>query len=275
MHPVAREGPARVAFRLGDLALVVREDVVLSAGVDVELGAQVLDRHRAALDVPARETVRPEAARPLHHVLRIALPQREVGRMTLLLAHLDARASLEILEAVAGQLPVGREARDLEVHVAVALVGVSFGDQVLDDRQHLRDVVRRARVDLGRADAELLDVGEEELRVLSRDLERVELLAPRPGLDLVLPLVRVVLDVSDVGDVHHLVDLVAQVFQPAPQDVCEQERPQIADVYAAPDGRAAVVHANDARLAGLERLLPPGEGVVDLEAHAQDGRERR
>src|SRR5690606_25267742 len=105
------------------------EDVVLAAGVDVDAVAEVLARHRGALDVPAREAVGAEAAPPLHQVVRVALPEREVGRVALLVVDGDARAGLAVLDAVAREAAVALEARHVEVDVAVDLVGVAALDQ--------------------------------------------------------------------------------------------------------------------------------------------------
>ena len=61
VDPVSREGPAGRP-RLGDLILVVREDEVHPAAVDVEGIAEVLRAHRGAFDVPARAARPPRAA---------------------------------------------------------------------------------------------------------------------------------------------------------------------------------------------------------------------
>src|ERR1700726_4813712 len=53
MEPVANEGLSGCPFALRNLVLVVREDVVDAAGVNVEALAQVLHAHGGALDVPA------------------------------------------------------------------------------------------------------------------------------------------------------------------------------------------------------------------------------
>src|SRR5690606_20250863 len=123
--PPTCERLARERFGLRDLALVVREDVVLAARVDVELLTEVLASHRRALDVPTRKAVRAEAALPLHQVARVALPQEEVGGVALLLVDLDARAGFEVLDAVARQLAVLGEPRDVVVDLVVDLVGVA------------------------------------------------------------------------------------------------------------------------------------------------------
>ena len=69
--------------------------------------------------------------------------------------------------------------------------------------------------------------------------------------------------VVDVGDVHDLVHLVAQIAQAAPQDVFEDKGSQVADVGVVVDGGAAGVELDLPRLERLERLLPPAEGVVE------------
>ena len=55
MQPdIGHHGRPEAAARLGDLVLVVREDEVEPAGMDVEHLAEMGPRHRRALDVPAR-----------------------------------------------------------------------------------------------------------------------------------------------------------------------------------------------------------------------------
>src|SRR5262245_33624515 len=55
MHPDLRhDRRAESAARLGDLVLVVREDEVDAATVNVESLAEMGPRHRRALDMPAR-----------------------------------------------------------------------------------------------------------------------------------------------------------------------------------------------------------------------------
>src|SRR5947208_12878882 len=72
----------RLALRA--LVLMVREDVVDSTSVNVELRAEVLGTHRRTFDVPPREPATPRA---LPHQLGPArlrrLPQREIARVLL------------------------------------------------------------------------------------------------------------------------------------------------------------------------------------------------
>ena len=112
VQPVARELPvAERALRLRDLVLVVREDEVGAAAVDVERLAEVAVRHRRALDVPARAARAPRAL-PERLAGLGRLPQREVERAAACCSPTSMRApDAQIVGALPGQLAVAREAR--------------------------------------------------------------------------------------------------------------------------------------------------------------------
>src|SRR5919198_6071842 len=79
VHPIVGEGrDAAVGLALRDLVLVVREDQVLSAAVDVDALAKHLEDHRRALDVPARPARAPGAV-PRGFAGFGPLPEREVA----------------------------------------------------------------------------------------------------------------------------------------------------------------------------------------------------
>ena len=129
---MARElAVAERAFGLGDLVLVVREDQVDAAAVDVERLAQIAVRHRRALDVPAGPPGAPRAL-PRRLARLGALPEREVERAALLLADLDARARLQVVDALAPRAcRSSAKPRHGEVDVAAGGVGEALVDQAL------------------------------------------------------------------------------------------------------------------------------------------------
>mmetsp|Transcript_26406 Transcript_26406/g.82326 ORF Transcript_26406/g.82326 Transcript_26406/m.82326 type:complete len:207 (-) Transcript_26406:147-767(-) len=85
VHPAVAERRAVRRLGLGDLVLVVREDEVDAAGVEVQRRPEVALRHRRALDVPARAAGAPRRV-PGDLAVRILarLPEREVLRRALL-----------------------------------------------------------------------------------------------------------------------------------------------------------------------------------------------
>ena len=136
-------------------------------------------------------------------------------------------------------------------------------DQLLDELQHPRDVLRGARIMFRRLDVEPVDVVEERFGVVSRDVVGRLVLQACRNEHLVFAAVEgVVGEVAHVGDVHHLLGLVPEVLQTAAQEVGQHEGAQIPDVHVAVDGGAAGVEPDDAFLERLQILFGPREGVV-------------
>jgi hypothetical protein len=119
-----RENVAAVAaLALGDLVLVVREQQVDAARVQVDRLAKVLLDHRAALDVPAGAPRRgPLGPGPLHVAVLlglVGLPEREVADVVLVVGVEDGVRHLELALLDPGERPVPRERADLEIDRAV------------------------------------------------------------------------------------------------------------------------------------------------------------
>ena len=245
---------ARRALALRNLVLVMREDEILAAAMDIQRLAEVLHAHRGALDVPARAAHAPRGLpRRLARLLR--LPDGEIHRMALVRVNVDARAALQILEVLAAELAVAGESLRVVVHVAVvAGVGQPLVDQLFNQRDDIRDMLGRARVDRRALDAQRVRVG-----VVFLD-EAVAQLLDGDAL-LVGAADHLVVDIREVLDV---LDLVALVFQIAAQRVEHDERARVADVEIVVDRRAAAVNAHLARLDGLEFLLAARLRIIDL-----------
>ena len=233
------------SFGLGDLVLVVWELVVVAAGVDVEPLAEVLHRHRRALDMPAGEAVTPGTRPPEGPVGSGLLPEREILRVALRSGSTASSwrcPARSLIERVARELPVARERRDVVVHGPVDLIGVALRDQRCDQIDHLVDVVRRPRVQVRTFDPHQISVLQERLGVLRCDLWCGETLVRLGELHLVASGVGdLVGHVSDVGDVHDPLDPLALVTEGAPDQVAEHERAHVPDVDVPVDGGTARV----------------------------------
>src|SRR5262249_45465089 len=135
-----------------------------------------------------------------------ALPEHEVERVVLRRRGLDALAGAKLIERLAREPAVAWKLAHREVHVAVGgLVRERLLLELPDHLEHLRDVVRRARLLIRLLYAERADV-----LVHRRDeplYERRGRLAVLGGAldDLVL----------DVGDIPHIRHAVAARAQPA------------------------------------------------------------
>src|SRR5260370_2554572 len=83
MHPEARERRFSCKMLgLRNFTRVVREREVSPATMNVYLWAEVMYRHRAALDMPARTTATP-GARPCRFARSLRLPENTIERVLL------------------------------------------------------------------------------------------------------------------------------------------------------------------------------------------------
>ena len=255
VHPIIHALFARERLVLRDLVFVVDGDMVDAARMDVEGHSQIFEAHGAAFDVPAGITHAPGAF-PLHAVLGFGFfPKREVGGVTLLAVHLDARARLLFVQVEAGELAVAGELRDVEINAVVDLVAVALFHELLNVIYHLLDVLGGFGDDLGLADIELFEVFEKDFRIKFRDLPRRLFLLARGFLHLVLALVAVAQKMPHVRDVHHSFELIAVIFERAAENIHENISAQIADMREVVDRRSAAVHIGFPLVNGDEIFL--------------------
>ena len=144
-------------------------------------------------------------------------------------------------------------------------IGDAARNEAFDERAHLVDVRGRARLDGRRQRPERGDVlvkltlgrlrhpGD---RLVERQVGKVALGA---RVDLVV-------DVGDVAGVDHVVRAV-EMAQQAEQHVEHDDRARVADMGEIVDRRAADIEPHRRRVDRGERLLPPGQGVVEAQSH--------
>src|SRR6185312_12339529 len=249
VHPDRRElAPARAA-RLGGLVLVVGEEQVEAPAVDVHSLVALVLGHRRALYVPAGTALAPGRGPGRVLALLAGLPEREVERVLLAVRSLHPLALIHVVDAAVRETAVAPIGADAEVDVAIGRVGVAAVDQrsdVLDDRP---DRLRGLRLVVGAAEAERAGVRDVRVAHLRRQPLAPDALRSRHVVDLVV----------DVGDVDRQLDPVALVAQEAGEQAEDDERPGVADVDAAVDGRPAGV---DPQIGFLGRRREPREAPL-------------
>jgi hypothetical protein len=184
------------------------------------------------------------------------LPHGEVARVAL--AGLAVAGGLaQVVEVLVGELQISLVRADVEVDVAVGLVGVAALDEAPHHLDHLGDVTGGARLVRGREAAQGVVTGVERALVLVTDgPPGAALLGGLPD-DLVV----------DVGDVPDERDVVPAVLEPAAHDVEVQPGPDVPDVRGGLDSRATEVDRDTARCERDEVTDLPGVGVVQANSH--------
>ena len=243
-----------------NLVLVMREDQVHAAGVDVDRrAAQQAQRHGRTLDVPARtsgpDSCTPTTARQAFD----AFPQHEVaGIVFRVFVDVHARPGIQAIVIEPGQTSIGWQRRDLEVHRAVAVVGVPVPLERANHLAHRVDIglIGRPWRFLGRFDPEQIQVVLERLNPLLGVFTKRYAGLSRAGN-------RLVVDVGVVDDVRDA--KAAQVLQRTPEHVEADERPEVSDVAAVVHREAAGIHADRVVAKWRERLFLSRQRVEQTE----------
>ena len=142
-------------------------------------------------------------------------------------------------------------------------------DELLGQVEHLRDVLGGAGEDVGREEVEERGVGVERGLVRVGDLGWV-VLCSSPAATSIRSSPRSKRSsrrwpTSVMFWTWRTVDAVVQ-HRPS-DEVGEEERPQVADVGVAVDGRAAGVHPEAPAVGRLDGFDGAGEGVAEAERH--------
>mmetsp|Transcript_67588 Transcript_67588/g.220000 ORF Transcript_67588/g.220000 Transcript_67588/m.220000 type:complete len:368 (-) Transcript_67588:603-1706(-) len=261
MHPELGVGLPVRRLALRDLVLVVREQQIGTTTVDVQRVAQVLFRHRTALDMPTRA-----ASAPRRLPRRLAgfgrLPERKILRRLLPTTDLNSRPGLIAVQAASGEASVVGEAPHPEIHIQTT------GALRLDRRARVRvlPLLQRLhhRQDLGHC---LGDAGLARGRRATEGrgiLLHLHFHAPRQGLGALAALRGAADDlVVDVRDIANIVHGVASLPQVAGNDVEEYHDASVAQVAQVVHGHPTDVHVDDAGLQRGQLLLRPRHRIVD------------
>src|SRR6266542_961517 len=230
---------------LGDLVLVVGEDEVGAAAVDVDLVAEGLADHRGALDVPPGPTFAPWAV-PRWLIWLGGLPQGKISGVLLAWLELLAGCDQLTVQVTATQLAILGECGDREPDVAVVDVGVLGFDQVANEFDDLLHVAGDGRVLVGSLHIEPIHHGEIRIRVFLGSLSGGATLTRSALDDLVV----------DVGEVLNVLHFETAVVQVATHHIERDEGARVADVGVEFGGHAAGVDAQHAVRGDGDELIP-------------------
>ncbi len=140
-----------------------------------------------------------------------------------------------------------------------------FVGDLLGELDHLGDVVGCDRPFRGLGDVQPLDVRFEHRSIVRGDVPDRFLLGSRGLFHLVVARVGVAGQVTDIGDVDDVAEIVTLPLEHPPERIGEQERAHVADMLVVIDRRPAGV---DARLVTLDRaefLDLASERIVEFE----------
>ena len=245
---------------LRNFALVMRKNIVLAAGVQIDFLAKKCGRHRTAFKMPSRISSAPRRI-PFHHMRSIGFPQHEIRGMTLerLVVCRDSfpRTFAKCIKRIAGEFAIRRKRSNVEIDHAVACdICVIAGDEFFNKCDHLRDALRWARHERWIRGKLLRNFQAKRSRIIDESIgievcngkriARVDVCAswklsrflrlcdtPTSNSHLVFAAtirIRIVSHVTDIGNVHHVTDGITDEFQSAAQHIGIEKRAKVANV---------------------------------------------
>ena len=237
-----------------EFVLVMREQQIVAAAMQIETLAEIAPAHRRALDMPARTAATPGRV-PAGQVIGGGLPQDEIAGIALVGGDLHTGTGQQILRRAARQFAVIGIGAHREQHMTIGGIGVAAGDEFFDDGDHLRDILGRPRFDIRRQRAERRHVGVEIGERFGGDLQDRHTAFLGAGVDLVI----------DVGDVAHIGHARIEHAQQPGQHVEHHHGAGVADMGAVIDRRPADIHAHMAGIERGETLALPRQAVVQAQ----------
>ena len=142
MHPVFCKGLAIGSLGLGNLILMMRENKILAACMDINLFSQIFLTHDRALNVPSGTALTPGRL-PVRFAVFFGLPEYEIQRVLFLILTGHQKrtiTALQIIQILVGQLAILLKASGAEIYSTVSCsVGMPFFNQSLDHIKHSAD----------------------------------------------------------------------------------------------------------------------------------------
>ena len=215
---------------------------------------QLLAVHCRTFNVPAW-TARAPRRRPARFALFRHLPQNEVHRVAFVVDHVNARACLQLVEILTRQHAICRIGRDVEHHVAVVRhISVTFGDQLFSEFNNFCDMVRRARLHIRAQNVQRIKIfvhfGDHAIH------QRHKAFAIFIGAfdDFVV----------DIGNVAHILQLIAEETQIARNHVKSNKGTPVTDMTEIVNGDSTHVHADFPGVNRLKFLFLACQSIEDF-----------
>ena len=264
-HQIARVNPVigkmqlpRRTTRLGNLAFVVRKNIILAPSMNIDdLAAQHFHRHGRAFNMPARIALAPWR-RPFHNVRRIGFPHKEISGIALdrlvFLKHAPTRTRDELIEIIARQTTVFGKRLNTKINNAIiGNIGMAFIQKLLNHHLYGIDMFggtrHIARIVVRHFNTEQTRIFDKCIREILRHLIRIigirnRVIGQCTQFFRLLELARshrdfvfarrichtVIRHMSHIGNIHYMRNIITGQFEEATEHIGKQKSLEIANM---------------------------------------------
>ena len=258
----------QVAFGLGDFIGMMGEGVVDTAGMDVQVLAQMLHGNAGAFNMPTGVANAPGGIpfQRLVFKLRLGKPEDKVILIALIgiLFHTFPYAGSQIFLIMVIEDIVLIQGRGIKIHIAAYEIGFAGVQKLLNHLDIAVDTVGGRLHHIGALDIQLVAIGKESIGIKARDVHN-GLIFPLGSLDhFILAGIGIGCQMAHVGDVHNTLDIIAGIAKGLLQHVLHDIGPQVADMGIVVHRRTAGVHLHQVGIIGNEQLFLVGQRIIQI-----------
>ena len=268
MEPVVAPFMTKIAFRLSDLIGMVRESIINTTGMNIQILAQMLHGDAGAFNVPAGITDTPGRI-PLQSLIlkfRLCKPQNKVVLIALvgIFFNTFTNTDLQIIFVMVVEHIVFLQLGGIKVNIAAGDISKAFVKQAGNDLNEFINAAGGRFYHLRALDIQLFAVGEKCVRVKLCDLHDGLILTLSALQHLILAGIGIGSQVAHIGDVHNTDHIITLITQSLFQHIFHDIGAQIADMRKMIHRRAAGIHLDNIRIVRLKQFLLVGKGVVKI-----------
>jgi hypothetical protein len=259
VEPVIAPFMAEISLALCDFVCVMRESVVDSAAVKIEIFAEILHAYAGALNVPAGISDAPRRIPFKFLIVELGAcePENEVSLIALVFvvfnAFTDAYCEIFLLEVI--ENVVFFELGSIEVDISASLISVAFFEEGGNHLDKFVDIACSRNNNIRSFYVKLFAVSEESICVELSDFHDSFVLTLCALEHFVVAGIAVGGKMSDIGDIHYTLYVKtceAEIFF---EDILHDIASEVSDVSEVINRRAAGVHTHLALKAWDEIFL--------------------
>src|SRR3954465_11244188 len=116
--------------------------------MDIKHGAKIAAAHGGAFNMPSRSPIPPRTL-PTWGLIIGRFPQNEIGWVLLIGSNFNPSAGEHLILIAPGKMAIIGKAAHFKQHVPLNFIGMPFIDQMLDDLDHLTDMMRCSGLNIG------------------------------------------------------------------------------------------------------------------------------
>ena len=259
MEPIIAPLVSNETLSLGNLIGVMRESIIDTAAVDIQILAQVLQRNTGALNMPTGITNAPGRI-PLQRLIfkfTLGKPKDKVILIALICILVNAftNADGQIILIVIVENIILVQSGSIKVYITTGNVCLTLFNQAFNHGNELRNTTSCRLNHIRLLDVQFLTISKECISIVLCNFHDRLIFTLCALEHLILASICIGSQVTNVGDVHNTLNIITNITQSLFKDVFHNVGTQITNVCKMVDRRSTCIHFHHIRGIRLKQFF--------------------